>query len=127
MNRDNYAQELLTYTGTRLKEFRAKDLDTGLFWDEQDEKKDFRFEESATRDLIRGLEEVHEDFQKESGLDKHVSLKLISDNSLHLLKYLEERDEKSASGYFAGTLINIFIAQTFLTLLHTRLQSDLIG
>jgi len=75
-DRDNYAQEILTYTGARLKEFSAKDLDTGLFWDEQDEKKDFRFEESATRDLIRGLKKVHEDFQKESGLDKHVSLKL---------------------------------------------------
>jgi hypothetical protein len=100
-DRDNYAQEILTYTGARLKEFRAKDLDTGLFWDEQDEKKDFRFEESATRDLIRGLKKVHEDFQKESGLNKHVSLKLLVQSLL--VKYLEERDEKSASGYFAGT------------------------
>lgn len=98
---DDYAKELLTLSGGALKDFRAKDFDSGLFWDEQDDKKDFRFEESATRDLIRGLKEVYLDFQKESGLDKHVALKLLVQSLL--IKYLEERDEKSASGYFAGT------------------------
>jgi hypothetical protein len=98
---DDYVKELLTYSGQALKDFRAKDFDNGLFWDEQDEKKDFRFEESATQDLIRGLKEVYLDFQKESGLDKHVALKLLVQSLL--VKYLEERDEKSASGYFAGT------------------------
>lgn len=100
-NDDDYAKELLKLSGQALKEFRAKDFDSGLFWDEQDDKKDFRFEESATRDLIRGLKEVYLDFQKESGLDKHVALKLLVQSLL--IKYLEERDEKSASGYFAGT------------------------
>lgn len=99
-NRDDYAQELLKYTGEKIKEFCAKDFDTGVFWDEQDDNKNFRFEESATRDLIRGLKEVFFDFQKESGLDKHVALKLLVQSIL--IKYLEERDEKSASGYFAG-------------------------
>lgn len=98
---DDYVKELLTLTGQALRDFRAKDFDSGLFWDEQDEKKDFRFEESATRDLIRGLKEVYIDFQKESGLDKHVALKLLVQSLL--IKYLEERDAKSASGYFAGT------------------------
>lgn len=98
---DDYAKELLKLSGQALKDFRAKDFDSGLFWDEQDDKKDFRFEESATRDLIRGLKEVYIDFQKESGLDKHVTLKLLVQSLL--IKYLEERDEKSASGYFAGT------------------------
>jgi methylase of polypeptide subunit release factors len=96
---EDYTKELLTLTGQALRDFRAKDFDNGLFWDEQDEKKDFRFEESATRDLIRGLKEVYLDFQKESGLDKHVALKLLVQSLL--IKYLEERDEKSASGYFA--------------------------
>jgi hypothetical protein len=99
--KDDYAKELLVYAGESIKEFRAKDFDNGLFWDEQDEQKHFRFEESATRDLIRGLKKVHEDFQEESGLDKHVALKLLVQSLL--IKYLEERDEKSASGYFAGT------------------------
>ncbi|MBN2778272.1 MAG: N-6 DNA methylase [Bacteroidales bacterium] len=98
---DDYVKELLTLTGQTLRDFRAKDFDSGLFWDEQDEKKDFRFEESATRDLIRGLKEVYLDFQKESRLDKHIALKLLVQSLL--IKYLEERDEKSASGYFAGT------------------------
>ncbi len=98
---DDYVKELLTLSGQALKDFGAKDFDSGLFWDVQDEKRDFRFEESATRDLIRGLKEVYLDFQKESGLDKHVALKLLVQGLL--IKYLEERDEKSASGYFAGT------------------------
>jgi len=99
--KDDYATELLKLSGQALKDFRAKDFDSGLFWDEQDEKRDFRFEESAARDLIRGLKEVYLDFQKESGLDKHLALKLLVQSLL--IKYLEERDEKSASGYFAGT------------------------
>ncbi len=99
--KDDYAKELLTYTGETLKNFNAKDFDSGLFWDEQDDKKGFRFEASATKDLIRGLKEVYLDFQKVSGLDKHVALKLLVQSLL--IKYLEERDEKSASGYFAGT------------------------
>ena len=37
---DDYAKELLTLTGQALRNFRAKDFDSGLFWDEQDEKKD---------------------------------------------------------------------------------------
>lgn len=98
---DDYAKELLMLSGQALRDFNAKEFDSGIFWDEQEEKKNFRFEESATRDLIRGLKKVHEDFQKESGLDKHVSLKLLV--QCLLVKYLEERDEKSASGYFAGT------------------------
>lgn len=100
-DKEHYARNLLTLTGQALKDFGAKDFDSGLFWEEQDEKKDFRFEESATRDLIRGLKEVYFDFQKHSKLDKHVALKLLVQSLL--IKYLEERDEKSASGYFAGT------------------------
>ncbi len=98
---DNYAKELLALSGQALKDFRAKDFDTGLFWDEQNDKKDFQLETSAARDLIRGLKDVYHDFQKKSGLDKHVALKLLVQSLL--IKYLEERDEKSKSGYFAGT------------------------
>ena len=102
--RNDYAKELLTFTGNALRDFHAKDLDSGLFWDEQNEKKDFRFEQSATRDLIRGLKEVFKSFQEESGLNRHVALKLLVQSLL--IKYLEERDQKTASGYFAGTYFN---------------------
>jgi hypothetical protein len=99
-DKDDYAKEILTWTGEAIKEFKAKDFDNGIFWDEQSEK-DFRFEESATRDLIRGLKEIFTSFIVESHLDRHVALKLLV--QCLLIKYLEERDEKSASGYFAGT------------------------
>lgn len=122
---DDYAKELLTLSGQALRDFRAKDFDSGLFWDEQDEKKDFRFEESATRDLIRGLKEVYLDFQKESGLDKHVALKLLVQSLL--IKYLEERDEKSASGYFAGTYFKRhFQCSDFCDIIRTGKLLDLL-
>lgn len=100
-DKNSYAKEILTRTGEAIKDFNAKDFDNGLFWDEQNEKKDFRFEQSATRDLIRGLKEVFRSFLEESGLNRHVALKLLVQSLL--IKYLEERDTKSASGYFAGT------------------------
>ncbi len=99
--KNSYTKEILTITGNAIKDFNAKDFDSGIFWDEQNEKKDFRFEQSATRDLIRGLKEVFRSFLEESGLNRHVALKLLVQSLL--IKYLEERDEKSASGYFAGT------------------------
>lgn len=98
---NSYAKEILTWTGDAIEEFNAKDFDSGIFWDEQNEKKNFKFEQSATRDLIRGLKEVFRSFLEESGLNRHVALKLLVQSLL--IKYLEERDVKSASGYFAGT------------------------
>jgi len=100
-DKNSYAKEILIKTGKAIKEFNAKDFDSGIFWDEQNEKNDFRFEQSATRDLIRGLKEVFRSFLSESGLNRHVALKLLVQSLL--IKYLEERDTKSASGYFAGT------------------------
>jgi len=96
-----YAKEIITFAGEAIKAFNAKSFDDGLFWDEQNEKNDFKFEQSATRDLIRGLKEVFKSFQEKSGLNRHVALKLLVQSLL--IKYLEERDEKSTSGYFAGT------------------------
>ncbi|MEX0721242.1 MAG: N-6 DNA methylase [Balneolaceae bacterium] len=103
-DKNNYAKEILTRTGEAIKGFNAKDFNNGIFWDEQNEKKDFRFEQSATRDLIRGLKEIFRSFLEESQLNRHVALKLLVQSLL--IKYLEERDAKSASGYFAGTYFN---------------------
>ena len=100
-SRESYAKEILTFTGETIKSFNAQSFDSGLFWEEQDEKKHFKFEQSAARDLIRGLKDVYKSFQERSGLNRHVALKLLVQSLL--IKYLEERDEDSASGYFAGT------------------------
>jgi len=100
-NRDTYATEVLQLTGDAIKQFPAKDFDDGLFWEEQEKSNRFKFEQSATKDLIRGLKEVYKRFLDDSGLDRHVALKLLV--QCLLIKYLEERDEDSASGYFAGT------------------------
>lgn len=110
--RESYAKEILTYTGEAIKNFNAQSFDDGLFWEEQDEKKHFKFEQSAARDLIRGLKDVYKSFQEKSGLNRHVSLKLLVQSLL--IKYLEERDEDSHSGYFAGTyFIKHFGSQNF--------------
>ena len=100
-NRINYAQEIIIKTGEAIRNFNAQSFDNGLFWEEEINKNHFQFEQSATKDLIRGLKEVYASFQKESGLDKHVALKLLV--QCLLIKYLEERDEDSQSGYFAST------------------------
>lgn len=100
-NKEHYAEEIIRKTGDAIKSFNAQSFDDGLFWEEENNKKRFQFEQSATRDLIRGLKNVYEGFQKESNLDKHVALKLLVQSLL--IKYLEERDEDAKSGYFAGT------------------------
>jgi len=100
-DKEHYAEEIIRKTGDAIKSFNAQSFDDGLFWEEQDNKQRFQFEQSATRDLIRGLKNVYEGFQKESKLDKHVALKLLVQSLL--IKYLEERDDDSKSGYFAGT------------------------
>lgn len=100
INKNEYAEAIITLTGSEIKEYNASYFDDGLFWESQ-EKKRFQFESSATRDLIRGLKEVHKSFQEVSGLNRHVSLKLLM--QCLLIKYLEERDEESKSGYFAET------------------------
>ncbi|RXG29910.1 HsdM family class I SAM-dependent methyltransferase [Leeuwenhoekiella marinoflava] len=99
-NKDSYTKEIVIITGEAIKDYNAKEFDNGIFWDEQNEN-NFRFEESATKDLIRGLKGIFRSFIEESELDRHVALKLLVQSLL--IKYLEERDEKSASGYFAGT------------------------
>ena len=99
--KEHYVEELLYLSSTGIKEFNATLFDNGLFWEEERYKKRFQFEESATRDLIRGLKEIHKVFQEKSGLNKHVSLKLLVQSLL--IKYLEERDESTKSGYFAKT------------------------
>lgn len=100
-DRDNYAKEIIIKTGEAIKGFNAKSFDDGLFWEEQERKSHFKFEQSATKDLIRGLKEVYASFQEKSNLDKHVALKLLV--QCLLVKYLEERDEDSQTGYFAKT------------------------
>lgn len=100
-NLSSYASEIIKLTGSAIKNFQAQSFDDGLFWEEQDEKKHFKFENSATKDLIRGLKEVYKSFQEKSSLNSHVALKLLV--QCLLIKYLEERDEDSSSGYFAGT------------------------
>jgi len=100
-NLETKAYETIRLTGDVLRKFSAQSFNNGLFWEEQFEKKHFQFEKSAWRDLIEGLKKVYKDFQIQSELDNHVALKLLVQSLL--IKYLEERDEISKSGYFAGT------------------------
>lgn len=93
-------KEILKLTSDVFNSFNSEKFANGLFWEEHGEA-NFAFEQSATKDLICGLKKVYLDFQTKSGLDKHVALRLLVQSIL--IKYLEERDEKSKSGYFAST------------------------
>jgi len=97
----NQAYETIKLTGEAIKSFSAQSFDDGLFWEEKKNEKHFKFEKSAYRDLISGLKKVYNGFQKDSGLDSHVSLKLLV--QCLLIKYLEERDQENKTGYFAST------------------------
>lgn len=55
----NYAQEIIIKTGEAIRNFNAQSFDNGLFWEEEINKNHFQFEQSATKDLIRGLKEVY--------------------------------------------------------------------
>lgn len=124
-NRANYAKEIIIKTGKAIKGFNAQSFDDGLFWEEQESKKHFQFEQSATRDLIRGLKAVYASFQEKSNLDKHVALKLLV--QCLLIKYLEERDEDSKSGYFAGTYFQKhFQCNNFCTVIRQGRLLDLL-
>lgn len=123
--KDNYAKEIIQKTGEAIKSFNAQSFNDGLFWEEESNKKHFQFEQSAIRDLIRGLKNVHEGFQKESNLDKHIALKLLVQSLL--IKYLEERDEDSKSGYFAGTYFkNNFKCNNFCDVIRNGKLLDLL-
>ncbi len=100
-DKENQAFETIKLTGKAIKDFSAHSFDNGLFWEEKNNEKHFKFEKSAYRDLISGLKKVYNGFQKDSGLDSHVSLKLLV--QCLLIKYLEERDQENVTGYFAST------------------------
>jgi hypothetical protein len=96
INNDEYAKAIIELSANSISKFDARKFDNGLFWEEHG-KNNFDFEKSATKDLIRGLKSVYQQFQKESGLDKHIALKLLI--QCLLIKYLEERDDEQ--GYFS--------------------------
>lgn len=98
---ENLALETIQLTGSALSGFRAASFDDGMFWEEEKNESHFQFTTSAYRDLIAGLKNVYADFQKRSNLNPHVALKLLV--QCLLIKYLEERDEQSETGYFAKT------------------------
>lgn len=100
-DKGSQAYETIKLTGEAIKSFSAQSFDDGLFWEEKKNEKHFKFEKSAYRDLISGLKKVYNGFQKDSGLDSHVSLKLLV--QCLLIKYLEERDQENKTGYFAST------------------------
>lgn len=100
-NSDSQLEALLKVTADAFTAFESEKFDNGLFWEKFGEKDSFKFEQSAVKGLISGLKNVYIDFQEKSGLDKHVALRLLVQSLL--VKYLEERDEESQSGYFAKT------------------------
>jgi type I restriction-modification system DNA methylase subunit len=96
---ENYAEAMFKLAAHELNRFNASgQFDNGLFWEDLRLKDRFNFEDSAARDLIRGLKSVYKDFHKKSSLDKHIALKLLVQSLL--IKYLEERDENEENGYF---------------------------
>ncbi len=125
INKEEYAEDIIKTTGLALKEFNQKNFDSGLFWEELYKINIFQFENSVTKDLIKGLKDVYKNFQEQSGLGQHIALKLLV--QCLLIKYLEERDEKSKSGYFAKTYFrNYFQCENFCDTIRNGRLLDLL-
>jgi methylase of polypeptide subunit release factors len=117
-DKENTAVDTIKFAGEAIKKFSALDLDDGLFWEEEYNKKHFQYGKSVYRDLISGLKKVYKDFQNDSGLDNHVALKLLV--QCLLIKYLEEREEENVSGYFAEKYFqNSFGCKNFCEVIRT--------
>lgn len=124
-DKGNHAIETIKLTGKAIKSFSAKSFDDGMFWEEKSNEKRFQFEKSAYRDLIIGLKKVYDSFQRDSGLDSHVALKLLV--QCLLIKYLEERDGESKCGYFAATYFqNNFDCTNFCEVIRVGKLIDLL-
>jgi methylase of polypeptide subunit release factors len=87
---ENEAIETIALFGNAIKKFSALGFDDGLFWEEENNKGRFQYKKSVYRDLITGLKNIYNEFQQDSGLDKHIALKLLV--QCLLVKYLEERE-----------------------------------
>jgi len=96
---DKTLSDILSISAEYFKDFPSQELANGVFWETLENEKSFDFDQSATKDLIRGLKNVFHKFQSDSGLDRHVALRLLM--QCLLIKYLEEREDSSTSGYFS--------------------------
>lgn len=95
---------IVTLSADAFSSFSSLNLSNGLFWEKLENESFYAFDQSATHGLILGLKKVYASFQSKSGLDKHVALRLLM--QCLLIKYLEERDETSDTGYFASHYFN---------------------
>jgi hypothetical protein len=109
VDNEKYMEAIIKLSADSLNQFNAREFDNGLFWEKYGGN-NFNFNDSATNDLIRGLKLVYQQFQKDSGLDRHIALKLLI--QCLLIKYLEERDDEQ--GYFAKNYFqNYFTSNDF--------------
>ena len=97
---DESLSDIIKLAAEAFVQFPSQELANGVFWETLDNEKRYDFDQSATKDLIRGLKEVFAIFRSQSGLDRHIALRLLM--QCLLIKYLEERDENNKTGYFAS-------------------------
>lgn len=96
--------EILKMSSEVFAKFPSQELANGVFWETIQNENRYEFDQSATKHLIRGLKKVFEDFRANSGLDRHIALRLLM--QCLLIKYLEEREESSENGYLASHYFN---------------------
>lgn len=99
-NSNESITEILKCAADSFDKFPSYEFANGMFWELLDKENNNDFDQTATKDLIRGLKSVFADFRSQSGLDRHVALRLLM--QCLLIKYIEERDVSNKSGYFAS-------------------------
>ena len=92
--------EIFKMSSEAFAKFPSQEFANGVFWETLQNENRYEFDQSATKHLIKGLKKVFENFRANSGLDRHIALRLLM--QCLLIKYLEEREESSENGYFAS-------------------------
>lgn len=109
--------ETIQFSASAFKEFSAKSLDNGTFWELSQNQNKFLASTSAYNNLIEGLREIRKKFIEESNLPETTAHKLLVLSIL--IKYLEERGEEGGS-IFAKNFFKQFGSDDFCGVLRNK-------
>lgn len=109
--------ETIQFTAAAFKNFSAKFLDNGTFWELSQNQNNFLASTSAYNDLIEGLKGIRKKFIEVSKLPEITAHKILVLSIL--IKYLEERGDEGGS-MFAQTFFKKFGADDFCGVLRKK-------
>lgn len=111
--------EIIKFSAAAFKDFSAKSLDNGTFWELSENQNKFLASTSAYNNLIEGLKAIRKKFIEVSKLPEGTAHKLLVLSIL--IKYLEERGDEGGS-MFAKNFFKQFGSNDFCGVLRNKGQ-----